>query len=148
MSPARPVVLAAARRGAGVADGVAPGLAELGVFLPATPLQQLLFDGGPDLLVMTSGNLSEEPIARTNDEARTRLEGVADALLMHDREVHTRADDSVVRIVAGAPALLRTSSSSGGTHMPVSEMRTMMNAGTNTLNAAEVAKRSTDSVKR
>jgi hydrogenase maturation protein HypF len=107
MSRARPIVIVRARPRNGIAPNVAPGLPELGVFVPSTPLQQLLFDGAPPFLVMTSGNLSEEPIARANDEALARLAGVADAFLMHDREIHTRADDSVVRIVAGAPAPVR-----------------------------------------
>jgi hydrogenase maturation protein HypF len=106
-SPARPIVVAPARAGGGVAPEVAPGLAELGVFLPSTPLQHLLLSDGPPLLVMTSGNLSEEPIARTDAEALTRLIGVADAFLLHDREIHTRADDSVVRVVAGEARVVR-----------------------------------------
>jgi hydrogenase maturation protein HypF len=106
-SPARPIVLAPARPQTDLAAGIAPGLPELGLFLPSTPLQHLLLGDGPDLLVMTSGNLSEEPIARTNPEAFERLAGVADAWLIHDRDVHTRADDSVVRIIAGEPSMMR-----------------------------------------
>jgi hydrogenase maturation protein HypF len=62
---------------------------------------------GPELLVMTSGNASDEPIARTNDEAVARLAHIADAFVVHDRDVHARADDSVVRVIAGAPRLTR-----------------------------------------
>jgi hydrogenase maturation protein HypF len=108
-SAARPIVLARARRGGPVAVNVAPWLDELGVFLPSTPLQHLLFDGGPPFLVMTSGNLSEEPIARDNADAQQRLAGVADAFLIHDRDIHARADDSVVRVVSGRARVLRRS---------------------------------------
>ena len=100
-SRVRPIVIAPVVPGvlaAGVlAAGVAPRLADVGVFLAPTPLQALLAADGPPLQVMTSGNLAEEPIARTNDEALTRLAEVADLFLVHDREVHSRADDSVVR---------------------------------------------------
>jgi len=108
-SPARPIVLARARQDGPIAVNVAPGLGELGVFLPSTPLQHLLFDGGPRFLVMTSGNLSEEPIARDNADAHQRLAGVADAFLIHDRDIHARADDSVVRVVSGRARVLRRS---------------------------------------
>lgn len=95
-SPQRPIVLVPAR-GRHLAPSVAPGLADVGVYLPPTPLQHLLLSDGPPLQVMTSGNLAEEPIARTDAEALVRLAGVADLFLVHDREVHSRADDSVVR---------------------------------------------------
>ncbi|MCA1580937.1 MAG: carbamoyltransferase HypF [Acidobacteria bacterium] len=109
LSPARPIVLLSRRRQAEMAEGVAPGLSEVGVMLPYTPLHHLLLNDGPPLLVMTSGNLSEEPIARRNDEALEKLGGIADAFLIHDREIHTRTDDSVIRIVAGDPQLIRRS---------------------------------------
>jgi hydrogenase maturation protein HypF len=105
---ARPIVLARRRESGGIADGVAPGIPWLGVFLPYTPLQHLLFASGQlRALVMTSANLSEEPIAIDNDEALTRLGGIADAFLMHDREILQRCDDSVASIVDRAPQLLR-----------------------------------------
>jgi hydrogenase maturation protein HypF len=106
-SQARPIVLAPVRAGCGLAANVAPGLRELGVYLPASPLQQLLLDDGPSLLVMTSGNRAEEPIAAENAEARRELAAVADGFLLHDREIHARADDSVVRIVAGEASVIR-----------------------------------------
>ncbi len=109
VSAARPIVLCPARRPLAVAGSVAPRLAELGVMLPYTPLHHLLLQGGPPLLVMTSGNLAEEPIARDNDEALASLAGVADLFLVHDRDIHTRADDSVVRIVCGAAQPVRRS---------------------------------------
>jgi hydrogenase maturation protein HypF len=106
-SAARPIVLAPSRRDGPIAANVAPRLHELGVFLPATPLQHLLFEAGPPYMVMTSGNLSEEPIARDNAEAQRRLAPVADAFLLHDRDVHGRADDSVVRVIAGRARVMR-----------------------------------------
>jgi hydrogenase maturation protein HypF len=94
-SPQRPIVLVPTT--GAVARAVAPGLADVGLYLPPTPLQHLLLVDGPPLQVMTSGNLSEEPIARTDDEAFAKLGAIADAFLIHDREVWSRADDSVVR---------------------------------------------------
>jgi len=108
MTPARPIVLARRRDGCGIADAVAPGMPWLGVYLPYAPLQHLLFaDARVRALVMTSANLSEEPITIDNDEARARLGGIADAFLMHDREILQRCDDSVAAVVDGAPQLVR-----------------------------------------
>ena len=105
---ARPIVLARRREGCGIAEGVTPGIPWLGVYLPYAPLQHLLFaDPRVRALVMTSANLSEEPIAIDNDEARARLGVIADAFLMHDREILQRCDDSVMAVVDGAPQLIR-----------------------------------------
>ncbi len=105
---ARPIVLARARAGNGIASSVAPGIPWLGVYLPYAPLQHLLFaDARVCALVMTSANLSEEPIAIHNDEVRTRLGRIADAFLMHNRDILQRCDDSVAAMVDGAPQLLR-----------------------------------------
>jgi hydrogenase maturation protein HypF len=100
-SPARPIVLVRRRADAAVADAVAPGTAWLGLMLPYTPLHHLLLDDVARPLVMTSGNRSDEPIAFADDEARERLAGIADAFCAHDRPIHRRCEDSVVR--AGFP---------------------------------------------
>lgn len=108
--PERPIVLLPRRRDAGrdaPCDEVAPGSPLLGVLLAYTPLHHLLLHEGPDCLVMTSGNLSNEPMVIRNDEAIRKLEGVADVFLLHDREIAARCDDSVARSVAGAPLVLR-----------------------------------------
>ena len=96
-TPARPIVLMPRRPGAPVAAAVAPGCPWLGVMLPYTPLHHLLLHdfGGP--LVMTSGNRSDEPIAVADDDARARLDPIADAFLGHDRPIHRRCEDSVTR---------------------------------------------------
>jgi hydrogenase maturation protein HypF len=85
------------------APEVAPGLDEIGVMLPYTPLHELLFavSGVPPLLVMTSGNRSDEPICRTVDEARERLAGIADGFLVHDREIVAAVDDSLGKVIGG-----------------------------------------------
>jgi len=98
-SAARPIVLLRRRPGSTIAKEVAPKQDWLGVILPYTPLHYLLFaDSSFTALVMTSGNLSEEPIATANDEARESLSQLADAFLMHNRDIHIRCDDSVVRV--------------------------------------------------
>lgn len=107
-TPARPIVLSRARSGSDIARSVGPGIPWLGVFLPYAPLQHLLFvDSRVNALIMTSGNLSEEPIAIDNEEARVRLGNIADAFLMHDREILQRCDDSVAAIVDGVPQHIR-----------------------------------------
>ncbi|HUO52792.1 MAG TPA: carbamoyltransferase HypF [Gemmatimonadaceae bacterium] len=103
----RPIVLLHRRAGAPLAPSVAPGLAQVGVMLAYSPLHHLLLERAGRPLVMTSGNLSEEPIAAAVDEALARLGGIADAFLWHDREIAARIDDSVRRMVDGAPAFLR-----------------------------------------
>jgi hydrogenase maturation protein HypF len=117
--PERPIVLCRRRADAPVAESVAPRAGELGLMLPYSPLHHLLLAdvaeraGAPRALVMTSGNVSDEPIAYRDEDARERLGAIADLLLVHDRPIHTRTDDSVVRLVEGGdgrrPALLRRS---------------------------------------
>jgi hydrogenase maturation protein HypF len=107
--PRRPIVLMPAR---GEWPACAPGNRTLGIMLPYTPLHHLLFLDAPyDALVMTSGNLSEEPIVVSNEDALARLDGVADWFLLHDRDIYMRTDDSVVRTFEGRERLLRRSRS-------------------------------------
>ncbi|MDH3458668.1 MAG: carbamoyltransferase HypF [Gemmatimonadota bacterium] len=103
----RPVVLLRTVRSSWLAPSVAPGLDTTGVMTAYTPLHQLLLDIVQRPLVMTSGNMSEEPIATSNADARTRLADIADAFLLHDREIVARYDDSVVRTVDDIPLFLR-----------------------------------------
>ena len=104
-SHARPIVVAPRRAGTQVANAVAPGSGELGVMLPYSPLHHLLLAATATPLVMTSGNVSDEPIAYRDEDALKRLAGIADAFLMHNRPIHTRTDDSVVR----GPIIIRRS---------------------------------------
>jgi hydrogenase maturation protein HypF len=115
LSPRRPIVILPRRPSARISPAVAPGNKTLGVMLPYTPLHALLFGDNPDdppafrALVMTSGNMSEEPIVTSNEEALRRLGSVADAFLLHNRRIHMREDDSVVRVVQGRERVLRRS---------------------------------------
>jgi hydrogenase maturation protein HypF len=106
----RPIVLAPRRADAPVADGVAPGLHELGVMLPPSPLHALLAADLARPLVLTSGNLSDEPIAYRDRDAYERLGPLVDAVLTHDREIHIRCDDSVLRasVVGGTQPIRRS----------------------------------------
>jgi hydrogenase maturation protein HypF len=105
----RPIVLARRRLDARVARAVAPRSAELGVMLPYSPLHHLLLEDVGEPLVMTSGNVSDEPIAYEDDDALDRLAPVADLVVTHDRPIQTRVDDSVLRVAAGRPLPLRRS---------------------------------------
>jgi len=109
-SPQSPIVLMPKKAASGIAENVAPGQSKLGFMLPYTPLHLLLLepsDDFPSALVMTSGNLSEEPIIRENQVARDRLNEISDAFLLHDRPIHMRIDDSVFTIVNEAPYPIR-----------------------------------------
>jgi hydrogenase maturation protein HypF len=102
-STARPIVLLKRKPESNIVEEVSPKQDWLGVMLPYTPLHYLLFTNYHSpftALVMTSGNLSEEPIATDNDDARKRLSKLADAFLMHNRDIHIRCDDSVVRVIS------------------------------------------------
>jgi hydrogenase maturation protein HypF len=106
-SPMRPIVLCRKKPTAGMANGIALGLGELGVFLPYSPLHQLLLDGFGGPLVATSGNLSGEPVLTDVGEASRRLARVADAFLHHDRPIVRPADDPVYRRLGGRLRPLR-----------------------------------------
>src|SRR5204863_8575019 len=118
---ARPIVLAPRRSGARVADAVAPRMTELGVMLPYAPLHHLLLADSGCTLVMTSGNVSDEPIAYRDDDALERLAAIAHASLAHDRPIHTRTDDSVVR--AGGVVRRSRGYVPGSTPLPVGATR-------------------------
>jgi hydrogenase maturation protein HypF len=109
LSPEHPIVLLGKLTGIPLADNLAPGLDELGVMLPYTPLHHLLFQEQdcPDTLVMTSGNAGGAPICTANDDALQRLAHLADFFLLHNREIVTRIDDSVTRIAAGRLQIFR-----------------------------------------
>jgi len=110
VSPRHPIVILPRRADDGIPEAVAPGNRTLGVMLPYTPLHHLLFDSAAyDALVMTSGNLSEEPLVVSNTEALDRLAPVADWFLLHDRDIFMRVDDSVVRTFEGRTRVLRRS---------------------------------------
>jgi hydrogenase maturation protein HypF len=106
-SPQCPIVLLKWKQSSGIAKAVAPNLKYLGVMLPYTPLHHLLLKKAGLPLVMTSGNLSEEPIAKDNDEALRRLKGIADYFLWHNRDIYARYDDSVYMVEGGQPIALR-----------------------------------------
>ena len=106
-SPAAPIVLLRANGPERLPQAIAPGLDQLGFMLPYTPLHVLIMQRLDRPVVMTSGNLSDEPQAIDNDEAVERLGGIADFALVHDRAIVNRIDDSVLRFAAGAPRILR-----------------------------------------
>lgn len=101
VDPRRPIVLVAARSGARLAPSVAPGLNEIGLMLPYSPLHYLLLDALDRALVATSGNISGEPVITGIEEAESRLDRIADGFLHHDRPIERPADDPVLRKVAG-----------------------------------------------
>jgi len=114
-SAKRPIVILDRREGSRISSAVAPGNDTVGVMLPYTPLHYLLFSDSPDepsqfrALVMTSGNLSEEPIVISNEEAWERLREVADWFVFHNRDIYMRADDSVARVFEQRERVLRRS---------------------------------------
>jgi hydrogenase maturation protein HypF len=108
-SPARPIVLLPRRSGAAIAEAVAPGNRQLGIMLPYTPLHHLLINAVTKPMVLTSGNVSDEPIAYRDADALERLKDIADAFLIHDRAIHIRTDDSVARVFHSQPIVMRRS---------------------------------------
>jgi hydrogenase maturation protein HypF len=129
----RPIVIARRRPGAAVAESVAPRSADLGVMLPYSPLHHLLLDEAERTLVMTSANVSDEPIAYEDEDALDRLARIADGFLLHDRPIHMRTDDSVVRSVRSRPAPLMLRRSRGyvpeGLMLPVEAERPLLACG-------------------
>jgi hydrogenase maturation protein HypF len=106
-APGSPIVLLQWKPGSSITRAVASGLRYLGVMLPYTPLHHLLLRETGLPLVMTSGNISDEPIAKDNDEALRRLSGIADYFLMNNRDIYARYDDSVTMVERGAPQFVR-----------------------------------------
>ncbi|MEA2024410.1 MAG: carbamoyltransferase HypF [Actinomycetota bacterium] len=104
----RPIVLLAKHPSDTISELVAPGNGYVGIMLPYTPLHDLLIEPG-EVWVMTSGNLSEEPIVTGNDDAVERLGSLADGYLIHDRDIHVPCDDSVIRVLDGAEYPIRRS---------------------------------------
>jgi hydrogenase maturation protein HypF len=109
LSVERPIVILKRKKDSAIAHSVAPYQNTLGVMLPYSPLHYLLLDGPLKTLVMTSGNVSDEPISYNNKEAYHHLSKIADYFLFHNREIHMRCDDSVTRIFEGKPYILRRS---------------------------------------
>lgn len=121
-SPERPIVLLKKKAGPQISDAVAPNNKNLGLMLPSSPLHYLLFNfdarrmthdlpagrhGARRVLVMTSANISDEPLVYTNADALERLAKIADGFLMHDRDIHIRIDDSIARVVDGKSQIIR-----------------------------------------
>ena len=117
LSPETPITLVARKENTPLAEGIAPQLKKIGVFLPYTPLHHILLRDVDRPLVMTSANLSDEPIVKDNDEAFRRLAHLADYLLIHNRDIANRVDDSVVRVIGGKRVFIRRSR--GFAPMPV-----------------------------
>ncbi len=105
--PESPIVLLPKKKDAAIAPSVAEGVSTFGFMLCYAPLHYLLFAEDIEVLVMTSGNISDEPLTCRNEKALERLGGVADAFLMHDREIYRQVDDSIVHLIDGRPVLLR-----------------------------------------
>jgi hydrogenase maturation protein HypF len=140
----RPIVIARRRPDAEVASSVAPLSSDLGVMLPYSPLHHLLLRDAARTLVMTSGNVSDEPIAYEDDDAHERLAGIADLFLVHDRPIHMRTDDSVVRSIRGRhrPLMLRRSRGyvPESIDLPVAAERPLLACGAELKNTFCVAK--------
>lgn len=106
-SPAHPIVILKRLRFDDLPPEIAPGIDTLGVMLPYTPLHHLLFAEGLEILVMTSANISDDPLIIDNDEASKKLKGIADYFLIHNRQIYNRCDDSVAAVVGGGVQIYR-----------------------------------------
>ncbi len=115
--PSRPIVLLTKKAGYSLADNLAPGLSELGVFLPYSPLHQLLLNDFAGPLVATSGNISGEPVLVDNRDAESRLAAIADAFLHHNRRIVRPADDPVVRRIGNTVTAIRMGRGSAPTEL-------------------------------
>jgi hydrogenase maturation protein HypF len=120
-SPASPIVLVPKKKDTPISPSVAEGVGTFGFMLCYAPLHYLLFGEGLDVLVMTSGNISDEPLIYENAQALERLGDVADAFLMHDREICRRVDDSIIHFVDDGPVLLRRARGYVPTPIPADE---------------------------
>jgi hydrogenase maturation protein HypF len=141
-SAARPIVLLKRLEGSPIAESVAPGNPNVGVMLPYTPVHHLLLKGDFLALVMTSGNISEEPISIDMDDASRRLGGIADLYLDHDRKILTRCDDSVVRVIDGQMLFMRRSR--GYVPLPISldsDTRSILACGPHLKNTVALTRR-------
>ncbi|GAG47745.1 unnamed protein product, partial [marine sediment metagenome] len=107
MNPQSPIVLLPKRKNSAIAPSVAEGVKTFGFMLCYAPLHHMLFAQNIEVLVMTSGNISDEPLICKNEQALERLACVADAFLMHDREIYRQVDDSIVHFIEQEPVLLR-----------------------------------------
>jgi hydrogenase maturation protein HypF len=120
-SKLKPILLLKKRHGHGIAESVAPNNLFFGIMLPYTPIHHLLLRDMLKALVMTSANLTEEPITKDNDEALARLQGIADYFLVHNRDIHVRADDSILRTMAGSISIQRRSRGMVPVSLPLGE---------------------------
>jgi hydrogenase maturation protein HypF len=141
-SVARPIVLAPRRPAGRVADDVAPGLADLGLMLPYTPLHHLIMGEVARPLVMSSGNISDDPIAHRDDDAFSRLGPMVDGVLAHDRPIHVRCDDSVVRASGRRLQMVRRSRGYApeALLLPAEAARQVLAVGAELKNTVSVAK--------
>ncbi|MBN2019256.1 MAG: carbamoyltransferase HypF [Sedimentisphaerales bacterium] len=124
-SPESPIVLLLKKPGSAIAASVAEGVGAFGFMLPYAPLHHLLFAEGLKILVMTSANVSDEPLICKNDEALELLGNIADAFLMHDRVIYRQVDDSIVHFIDDTPALIRRSRGYVPTPVLIKEISTV-----------------------
>jgi len=107
LSPRRPILLLRERKESKIAKSVAPNQKYQGVMLPSTPIHHIILNFYPRPLIMTSGNITEEPIAMENEEAIERLKDIADSFLLHNRGIYSRYDDSVARVIFDEEIIIR-----------------------------------------